>query len=87
MPPVCRRGDRASCGHRSTGNSNVLINGRPASLNLRDRAGGLIIGPGTLNTRVNGLRLTTIGDRVKRHGKNKHKRARMIEASGNVGSY
>lgn len=84
MANVCRRGDKASCSHGSTGSGNVFVNGRGCSRNSQDKAGGTIIGPGSKFTYVNGTKMTLIGDRVASHGNSPHSSPVMVQGSSNV---
>jgi uncharacterized Zn-binding protein involved in type VI secretion len=84
MSNVCRQGDAASCGHTSSGSSNVFVNGKGCSRNLQDSAGGIILGPGSKYTYVNGTKMTLLGDNVAGHGDPPHSAPVMVQSSNNV---
>ena len=84
MAKVCRKGDLASCGHTSSGSSNVYINGKGCARIKQDSAGGLIVGPGSKHTYVNGTKMSLIGDVVTGHGDPPHSAPVMVQGSNNV---
>ena len=70
---LCVAGQPATCnGHIQTGGSRVTIGGLGACRVETDSAGGLIIGPGSQNITIEGLKASLEGDVITAHGKPPH---------------
>ena len=67
MGNVERKGDPATCGHVTTGSTNVFVNGRGAARVGKDVVGGVILGPGVPTVLVNGFPISLRGDVVAGH--------------------
>jgi uncharacterized Zn-binding protein involved in type VI secretion len=84
MGYVIRKGDSATCGHTASGSTDVFVNGRGASRVGKDKAGGVILGPGCQTVFVNGYPISLRGDSVAGHGKDAHANPTMTGGSENV---
>lgn len=66
-------GVAASCeGHQQTGSSRVTLEGKGACRVETDSAGGLIIGPGSQNIFIEGMKASLVGDVITAHGRSPH---------------
>jgi len=69
-------GSVATCGHETTGNPKVTVEGNPISLIGVSTAGAaLIIGPGSPRVKVAGITVSTFGDIITAHGEPPHSNA------------
>lgn len=70
---LCVDGTLASCqGHTQTGSNVVTIEGKGVCRVETDSAGGLIIGPGSQNIFIEGMKASLAGDVITSHGKPPH---------------
>jgi hypothetical protein len=67
MPEICVATTPATCGHTQTGSSTVLIEGKGVCRVQTDTAGGLIIGPGSQDVFVEGIKVSLPGDAITSH--------------------
>lgn len=82
---LCVAGQPASCqGHTQTGSSVVTIEGRGVCRVETDTAGGLIIGPGSQNIFIEGMKASLEGDTITSHGKSPHSRAVTVAGQQKV---
>jgi hypothetical protein len=65
-------GSFATCGHTTTGNPRVTVEGIPISLIGVSTAGAPIIGPGSPRVTVAGITVSTFGDIITAHGEPPH---------------
>ena len=84
MPDISVQGTPATCGHPQTGSSRVTIEGKGVSRVENDTAGGLIIGPGSQNVFVEGMKVSLQGDAIPSHGKSPHAAPRTIAGQTRV---
>ncbi len=70
--PICEATTAATCGHSQTGSSKVTIEGKGICRVETDTAGGLIIGPGSQDVFVEGIKVSLVGDAITTHGKSPH---------------
>ena len=73
LPTVA--GATVTCGHQTTGNPKVLVEGKPISLVGESVAGGPILGPGSPKGLVQGIPVSVVGDAITPHGDNAHSAA------------
>ena len=67
------KGSPATCGHPATGSSKVFSESKGVT-RVGDRAGALIIGPGSSTVFVEGRKASLVGDSIVCHArKNRHK--------------
>jgi len=65
-------GSFATCGHTTTGDPRVTVEGIPISLIGVSTASAPIIGPGSPRVTVGGIPVSTFGDIITPHGKTPH---------------
>ena len=68
-------GSFATCGHTTTGDLRVTVEGIPISLIGVSTAGAPIIGPGSPRVKVAGITVSTFGDIITAHGEPPHSNA------------
>lgn len=68
-------GSPATCGHTTTGNPRVTVEGIPISVIEVSTASAPIIGPGSPRVTVGGIPVSTDGDAITPHGDSPHSNA------------
>lgn len=84
MPDICVATTAATCGHSQTGSSKVTIGGKGICRVQTDTAAGLIIGPGSQDVFVEGIKVSLPGDAITTHGKSPHAAATTIAGQSKV---
>ena len=77
-------GAKATCGHLSEGSTTVFADGKGITRVNKDKAGGLITGPGSVGVFVEGFKVSLSKDEIKSHGDSPHDAATTAEPSTTV---
>lgn len=84
MPLICVADTPATCGDPQTGSSVVKIQGKGVSRIGTDTAGGIIIGPGSQNVFVEGIKVSLSLDIISTHGLPPHAVAMTVPGQSKV---